>query len=506
MQSVLSIDITGENVEAVVLAVDGRSVSIIERRTLPSGGLFGRSHLDQLIAATNSTAATSTTTEATSTTLARPTTTPFFQTLLESLRSPWQRAVLIVPPIDSLALNVDLPFQDPKSVNKIIDLEVQDIVPFGIEEFVVQYKIIGPGVDHGFDAHVSIFPKRYLRAILDLCHQGNLEPAVVTTPASCLGAAYTLAPDYLAPNSAILLSRGSNHYLLLAIGGLCRTERVLNQQIVHADGNRDENGVKQLLSELKLTTASAERRYKKNIEKIYLLGSSLQPSEVQQTLGRNTERLSIGELIPACDETATLAGLGGVFGQDGIANGGLTNFRTREFSYSPQMRELVAAARSLIPYAITTVAAALICLTIFFVLRENRISHVSDAIIAEIQSEFPQIKAERGRELTNLTAAKNGLANQLKDLGTPSSITPLDALLEIALILDKVKDVELTRVSIRGNKANIEATVKDYKTIDQLETLFKRASDKRDCKAFYEVRDNGSNAPRASFELTLCGQ
>jgi len=63
---------------------------------------------------------------------------------VSSIENQWTAVSVIIPPHDHLALNLNLPFGDAKNLNRIVDLEVQDVVPFELDDFLVQYAPLGP--------------------------------------------------------------------------------------------------------------------------------------------------------------------------------------------------------------------------------------------------------------------------------------------------------------------------------------------------------------------------
>src|SRR5690606_33273781 len=126
---ILSIDVTDHPARAVAVKVEGRKVEILEERSAPLEGLFSPSQLLQLGDSSilngngqgadpqSSSGPLNTNTDA-APSLAINT----FQELISSVQTPWTSAILIIPPYESHSLNVELPFGDPKNIDKILDL------------------------------------------------------------------------------------------------------------------------------------------------------------------------------------------------------------------------------------------------------------------------------------------------------------------------------------------------------------------------------------------------
>jgi hypothetical protein len=158
---------------------------------------------------------------------------------IRSLPREWTGASVIIPPHDHLALNLNLPFGDSKNLDRIVDLEVQDVVPFELDDFVVQYSPLGPSSLGGaalavndqptpsYDVHVGLMPRLFVRNLLFFCKAVGIEPNIITVPSSALASVYHLGKDFFKTNSAVVFNRGDEFSMAVFINGEVRVERVL---------------------------------------------------------------------------------------------------------------------------------------------------------------------------------------------------------------------------------------------------------------------------------------
>lgn len=518
MQSILSLDLSTDPALVQVLEVDLRSVRILESHRFALGELFSRQDLftaasvEQLAVSSEpgsssepdrsqepppaSVADLSPESMSASTNGAvidlrfdsMSTKIQELRNLIGSLKNPWANCIVLIPPYDQLSLNLSLPFGDQRRLEKILDLEVQDRVPFDIEEFLAEHCALGQLPDMNYDIHVAIIPKLCIQNVLRRCRQIDLEPLIITTPPSILEALYHLGPEYFSADSAVLLARDPNYYLLVRFEGKSRTDRVIRRANMENPSEGSENepaagSQRSVLTEIKLSLAVAEAHYQRTIDKVYVVGNSLSPGELQQFLGRNVEAVSLADLVQSNDHEVEVASLAGIFAQDSLEPPILTNFRAREFVYSPRLRELWEGLKRLTPYLMATATCAIISLFVIFYLQENKIHRMRTALQEQIHSILPGINLEEGDEVNQILTQNSKLEEDLGKLGSPSRFSPLDAFREIALDFQSLAGVSLQSLSIaRGNYVKIQGQANGYPEVDKMDKTLRAKLDVVYCR------------------------
>ncbi len=394
---------------------------------------------------------------------------------IENLNSSWTNAIVIAPSEKYLSINLELPFSDNRQIQKVLSLEVQDRVPFDVEELVLEHHVVGTLSDTGHDVHVGMTPRSSVKEVLGLCKQGEFEPLYLCTPMSALAAIHYIAPDYISPACAIVYARGPYIYVTLCLDHVARADRV----IVRGELKRFAKDALDdaPLTDLKLTLIAFESRYEKNLEKVYILGQGLQREELQQALGRNVEYLALEGLVKSEPGAANLASIASVFALDEQAPPLLSNFRVQEFSYSPRLREVFLGLKKVAPYFFAALAALVIAVAGTMLANEFYVSRIRSKMTKEILELYPDAAQYPNQELDAFRGEMTRLQDQLKSLGSLSKLSPIDSL--IALTKDFPRDAGATvrSVNIKNNRIEIEGTAPDYGTVDRIEKALNTKKD-----------------------------
>lgn len=512
MQHVLSIDLTLEPARFVVVGIEGRKVEVVEAHSFPMGdwvrgtrGVLMNGARDTGASLNGSGAHPSGETE---TEVLRP-----FD-VIRSIKTPWINSVVTIPAYSYLSLNLELPFNSPKNVNKILDMEVQDVVPFDVGDFLLEHRALTQLENGSYDIHVSLIPKLVMQELLARCHASDFEPFMVTTAASAMAGLYHLAPDYFGSDSAIVFGREPLYSVTTRVAGTVRSDRVINRGLLDvkagAPVESPEGAKRALLTELKLSLASAERRYKKTIENVYVADSPFRGVELQQALGRTTSSIQIQEFVKVTDERDSLAALAAVFAQDLQAPPVLSNFRVREFSYRPQLREILQGARALLPLVIAALVLAVVALVTVYTMRETRISRLRDAVARHIRQVVPAGKLQEGSEIASLQGEIKALQDQLRNLRAPSTLSPIDYLAEISEDVGAVKEttgsnIAISSIRITASSVTVEGTSPNYEDVEKLEAALNKKP-KIYCKVLKKPTSSGGVGSTVGFrfDLTLC--
>ncbi len=490
MQCILGVDLSSEPCELTVSRIEGEQVEVLERTTalipllkdkqllsktdirsilksrnddkLPSEEELGPSH-NGAVAEAGDDQDRARVLDAVSA----------LKDALASLKHEWSASSVIIPPHEHVALNLTLPFGDQKSLTAVVDNQIQDILPFEIDEFLVQYCPVGPfeagtGITSAdeppgstpFDIHVGVMPRSFVRNLLELCKACGLEPNVLTVPSSAIAAVYHLGKSYFKNNSAVVFNRGEEYSMAVLVNGEVRVERaLLASNIVPAGpGARKEDSLRHIFTALKLMIASTERRYGTRIENVYLLGREVRGSNMQQLFGRPLEGLRLEDLLKGADPSVGISPLSSIFAKDEDAPSPLTNYRTGEFSFTPRFGEFIRALASVRAYMVTGCAAILVALAGIYAIREFTIAQTRSALEEQVQLVIPQFSSGEGDVLSALIGAQKKLSDELGVLIPTAKVSVLDALLEILKLFPDELGVTVNSIKINDTKAVISGT------------------------------------------------
>jgi hypothetical protein len=432
---------------------------------------------------------------------------------IQSLPPIWTASTVILPQFDHLSLNLDLPFGDPRNLDRIVDLEVQDVVPFELDEFFVQYSSLGPVIKGGgstapatppsqggqFDVHIGILPRQLVRNVLEICKAAGLEPNILTVPSSAVGAAFHVGKQFFASNSALIYNRGDEYVLALYINGEVRVERSIyaSQLLSAVSPEKREESLQHIFTAIKLLLASSERRYNVSIERVYLLGREVKNPNSQQVFGRPLEGIAFKELLKTDESQIGLASLSSVFGLDEAEKMPLSNFRSREFSFTPRIGEFFRALAGTKRHAFRAVVAVIIALAVIYGSREYTLASARSALVEQIQKVIPGFPSSSDDIRGNLSKAENKLAGELGAFGSQASISPVDAFLDLVKVLPDSSDLSVSSLKVSGIRAQITGSANDLAATER----FQKALSAR--KEIFAKVEGKSTRVGARFTFTI---
>jgi hypothetical protein len=418
------------------------------------------------------------------------------------VRTPWSSAAIIIPAEQYHSLNVELPFGDPRKIHKILDLEVQDLVPFSVDEFVLQHRTVHANPDGTFDVHVSIMPRERLGTILAACKEGGVEPAIVSTATSVVAALPKLYPSF-PRDTVVILHREPYYYVTFLLDGEVRTDRIIDRRVL----SNAADSTAAALAELKISIAAIESNYGRRFEKVFLLDTPFTATEASQGLGHPTAMLALPNITVSSDagsatKGAELAAMSAVFLRDKEPIDPLTNFRTGPFAYSLQLAEVWRGLRLLRPYILATGMAILLALGVIYLLREQRITRLRAAVRDQISSVVPNLTAPEGKENDALIGQTNALDTQLKDLGSPTQSSPLETLLDISRDIPGTLGITVNAIKVKGNRITLETSAPDYAAAEALKSALEKKGS-RYCRVKMDPLASAGMAGRRGFRYEV---
>ena len=485
MQTVLSIDISSANAEALIADIDGNAIRILERHNLDISEFLSKisGPKAEIPAEQVTDGSQNIQEENTDTSKAAPAddqqSNPI-RYLLSKLNYTWDNAILTIPTQDFISLNIDLPFNDNKNINRILDLEIQDQVPFEIGDFHLCHKSISvsPELDDDaggvkYDTHVAIISNQQISKIMEICHQASFEPVIVTTPCAALGSVRILAPMYFSDNSMIIMERLPEYYLITCFDGELRTEKIITHPSA-VSSSTDSDARKSILMDIKLFVASCEKRYRKNFEKIYYFGSAISRDELQNSIARDVENVKITEFIPLEESAPNIAALASVYADENNSNLIINNFRVKQFSYNQKLKYIFSSSKALLP----ALGALMLSIVLFFAadyaMNAYKISSLNKAISKQIRNAMPSVSIQNGNELKSLQEENQKLEEQLNDISSLSNITPLDLFLEISKDLPSSLGLSIKSIRIKDNKVIVEGSAEKYDSVVKVNKILQR--------------------------------
>lgn len=530
MQCILGVDLSTQPCEITVSRIEGEQVEILERTTASIPLLLDKKLLSQgdiraLLASQNNDKLPSENGERASADdpegndpqdSAREQVRNAVAALkdaLSSLQHEWTASSVIIPPHDHVSLNLTLPFGDQRSLSAIVGNQIQDVLPFETDEFLIQYCTVGlfeagTGITAAdqdsstppFDIHVGVIPRSFVRNLLELCKASGLEPQVLTVPSSAVAAVYHLGKSFFKENSAIVFNRGEEYSMAVLVNGEVRVERALlaSNLIPAKETDRREESLKHIFTALKLMIASTERRYGTRIDNVYLLGRDVKGSNLQQIFGRPLEGLRFEDVLKSNEAQIGLAALSAVFAKDENAPTPLVNYRTGEFSFTPRFGEFLRALFGARSYFLTAAIAGVMAVAGVYGIREFTINQSRTALEEQIQTVIPKFEASDPDVLTSLLNAQKKLSDELGVLGSPAKVSVLEALLEIFKIFPSDGGATVTSIKVSDTKATITGTASSISASESIAKALRVSKD-----VFLKVEQPRTSPSGSKFNFTI---
>jgi len=479
-QSVLSIDATQVPARAIIAAVDRSSVKILSTESIELdlsdldelGGIEHQGEDGEVIEPVK-----------------KERRYLSLSSFIEKVDARITHAILILNPKDYLSLNLSLPFKDYKTLSRVVDLEVQDQVPFDVSEFLIQPRIVGETGPES-DVHVSATPREFLRQVISVCRREGFEPTIISTASSALAGLFLLEPERILSNSAVVLAKREFTCLAISIEGQVKTDRLIEEQ-----------DPKAIFTEIRRTLLSAERRYGQKIERLYLIGDRLSPSVLAKETAR--EVTPVEEMKDGCG----LAAMGAVFAQDEVAATILTNFRIREFSYNPYIKEILRGAKALLPWFLGALLLCILSMAGVYYSRQRELLKLTNALTEQVKRAAPELPVNEGQEVRAVQEENRRIDRQLKELGSSSKIGALEVIAELSKDIASAGELSVRRISITGGGVSVQGTAPDYAAVEKLERIMKTKKPALYCKIRKTTGASAAGQPDRrsfTFDLRIC--
>ena len=380
--------------------------------------------------------------------------------------------VVLISSRDYLSLNLELPFADRTSIARVLDMEVQDLVPFDVSEFVLQPNVVAELESSSHNVHVSAVPREHVKYVLDLCKRIGLDPLVLSTATSALAALYKLVPSAeLNQNSAVVMMRGNMCYLVISSAGEVLADRVMDLGLFGTTSNNGDHGPLAAEQQIALSLEACRERLGNDIETLYVIGQGLNLEQLTAASQLPCELLELPDGLSLSPDQE-LSILSGHLVQGDNSCKPLTNFRIGEFAYRPPFKELLRGARALAPSFSILILCLLLSLGVWYAARNYYVDALYGEMRAQIQAVIPNLQVEKGAELETVRTEVDRIREELTGLGSPSGLNPLFIIHQISKIIPSAARVRL--IDFKGRKVEVQGEVDEYKTLDKIKGKFEK--------------------------------
>lgn len=416
--------------------------------------------------------------------------------------------------------NLVLPFKEQKKIEQVAPLQLQDALPFGTEDFVIDNKVLGESKRGGYEVLTSLAKEEDILRCLDSFSQLQLQPRVLTSEASAAAALCCLVPDYQESSYAIVQLEESDCNIAVFVQGklvllrsICRGLRSICRG---TSGSRvSALDSREVLYGIKSTIAAAMQNHESQLEAIYLVTadeSYFLSLEKQLALPVKPLDLSSVTYQPEPQNKAAVAELAWSIGLlrsqltgDKEALSSLVDFRKGPLAYQPAWGSFWLAVKDELLYIILAIVfgAAWVASTIH---RSNvELNKIEDKIRQVVAAAVPGETVPPRREVTFLEDRVVEIEEQLRGIGSLSSLSPLDSLKELSTAIPQDIDIDIASLSISSSRLTFRGSVPDNPAVGRLSGVLQKAKERFcDVNVTPAGRETRSSRVKFSAEITIC--
>lgn len=401
---------------------------------------------------------------------------------------------------------LDLPFSDRKKINQVAPLQVQDLLPFGIETFVLDNMVLG--VPNGNGAHLitSLVPKRDVANTLLDCTRLGADPKTITSYGSAIACLPVLCGENLGSTFAILFGNASR--LVLAIFAR-RVLASLREYELFEGGQ----SVEHVAADLRCSLSQISKESGTKIETVHVIGLPRAYERLKEQLQVPVKMLDLSQFVSQKKEVVespnSIPWAIGLFSaQISLARKvkpTLSDFRRGEFTYKPGLKFLLTALRDEMFYVVLALLLGLTWVLTSFLSTEFLLSRVERAMSARMHEIFPDQAVPQRGEVEFIDGQIGQLEEQLRGLGSLSSLSPLESLKELSVAISRDLDLDIDGMNIGQSRISFQGSVSDFPAVGRLSSALE-AQKGRFCNVVVDSKGKmpGTSRVRYTAELELC--
>ena len=338
-----------------------------------------------------------------------------------------------------------LPFADRKRIEKALPFEVEDLVPFGLDDVVLDHLVLGSAggkKDAASQVLCMMLPKAILRQHLDLLAGAGIDPQVIVPSYAGLSAVANMMPT----------DTGS---LLLCGADMCFRHDGVVKALRSISGSQSTGGLRHILQSL-------ETELKEKVERATLL------------IDDGAARAVLTETGAAVD--LVIPEINGKKAQDpvslGIAILDDVNFRKGEFAYRLADEGTRRKRRTLIIAGAVAGLLFIVNIAVKFSVVQSGYGRL-DAEIKEIYRQtFPD-----GRPAADPVRQMRDKINESKKLfgALGSGSSALDVMKTVTEGIPKEVRVSFTEFLLEGERLKLQGEASSFESVDKIKAELQKS-------------------------------
>ena len=371
--------------------------------------------------------------------------------ILNSSSKSWEEAMIVsaIPGHLFSQRLVSFPFSDYKRVEKALPFEVEDSLPFPLDDVIIDHVVLngikgGKGADAAIEASVlcMMLPKEVLKRHLEMLAAAGIDPQVIV-------------PSYVGLHSLSKMMQAEGCTIMTCGKDFClRTDSAIKALRSFSDGGATAG----LLHTIKALEAECKER----VEKAVLLCPN------------DEEQARLAQLGIAVEHVAPE--LGGKKAADplslGIALAEQINFRKGEFGYHVEDQDVRRRKMTLAAAAAIAVLLFVANLGVKFYVIETSYGKLDKEIRAIYRQAVPDGKAV-GDPVRQLQSSIEDAKRKYGVLGTGTSA--LDAMKAVNDGIPKEVRVVFQEFNLEGDRLKLQGDASSFESVDKIKAELQKS-------------------------------
>lgn len=446
-----------------------------------------------------------------------------------------------------------LPFREQRKVDQIVQVQLEDLIPFEPNSFIIDSVVVEPG-NGAYAAATSppsshtvisaMVPELDISDALSLLEGIGANPKIVTTKASAICGLTKLCGDQLKGEFGIVVLHSTQASLALF------THNKLQHLREFPLSSQSIKSYQDCFRDIRCSVGRVEMELGILPTPLYLIGTEDYCKQVSEHAGMSFRPLDLANFVrcpaevrPNINEYAwaigifaqevppatiipgpegelpspakprsplnsllNLSGLLSLFGsisRRSAPGPRLINFRRGAFAFKPALGNLLEAIELEWEWFAFAFAWGLIWLATILYLGGAKLRSVDNTIRAELTRAFPgEVVPYRG-EIGFVDDKLATVKTQLQGLGSLASLSPLETLRELSESIHKELQVTVDSVKIGSKGVTLSGSVPDSPTIGKLNTALTNRKE-RFCKVTINPRSRGAGKVGFDAEIVFC--
>jgi len=381
---------------------------------------------------------------------------------------------------------IEMPFSDPKRIAQTLAFEVENYVPWDLDEVVLDYKLVDVSRS-GAQVLAAMASWERLETQLEALNEAGVEPRHLTVDAAALA---LLAPED-EQCTAILNIESTGTQICVVSEGTCRWVRSVDRGGDFLDGKMAAGSSaweragstpeERWGTEIRTSLLAAEEAGAPSIDVVYLCGDSARLSDLSEglseSLGVPVDRLRLpppkrgAADAPSPEPEHSLCY---ALALAGLPEGRKSSleFRKGRFAYKAdsqlQAKLVLGAVAALVLLVLGGIGVHFAKTTAL----KGELKATNAQLVASVQAAFPSVPSSALLSSESVISVMNeqvaNVDERIANLTGPE-LTPLIALREISKIMPTGVTVDVSEYLVNGEMIRIQAKTDSFGSVDTIE-------------------------------------